>query len=105
MNFHESQPVWFGENMPDLNLTTARAPRKSATAVEPLVVRPAEAWRMLGCGPTYGYELLGRGELDSFVDGGARKITVDSIKAYIAKKLATCATAKVRRSPRTASAA
>jgi hypothetical protein len=52
---------------------------------------------MLGCGPTYGYELLERGELESFLDGGARKITVDSIKAYIAKKLATTATAKVRR--------
>jgi hypothetical protein len=87
--------------MSDLSVTTARKPRKSSTAVEPLVVRPAEAWRMLGCGPTYGYELLERGELDSFTDGGARKITVESIKRYIAKKLATCATTKVRRSPKT----
>jgi hypothetical protein len=90
--------------MSDLNTAAttkpARSPRKSSIAVEPLVVRPAEAWRMLGCGPTYGYELLAAGELDSFIDGAARKITVQSIKRYIAKKLATSGTAKVRRSPK-----
>jgi hypothetical protein len=89
--------------MSDLNTATtkpARKPRKTSIGVDPLVVRPAEAWRMLGCGPTYGYELLAAGELDSFTDGGARKITVASIKAYIAKKLATSGTAKVRRSPK-----
>jgi hypothetical protein len=86
--------------MSDPNATAARAPRKTSIGIDPLVVRPAEAWRMLGCGPTYGYELLERGELDSFTDGGARKITVESIKRYIAKKLATAGTAKVRKSPR-----
>jgi hypothetical protein len=88
--------------MPNLNATAAHGPRKSSSpsvAIEPLVVRPAEAWRMLGCGPTYGYQLLDAGELESFTDGAARKITVASIKAYIAKKLATTANAKVRRSP------
>jgi hypothetical protein len=86
--------------MSDLNAVTApRSARKSSIGIEPLVVRPAEAWRMLGCGPTYGYELLERGELDSFTDGGARKITVESIKRYIAKKLAS-GSAKVRRSPK-----
>jgi hypothetical protein len=92
--------------MSDLNTAAttkpARSPRKSAMAVEALVVRPAEAWRMLGCGPTYGYELLEAGELDSFTDGGARKITVESIKRYIAKRLAVSRTAKVRKSPRSA---
>ena len=39
---------------------------------EPLLVRPAMAWRMLGCGNTFGYALVKRGELESFLDGRAR---------------------------------
>ena len=53
----------------------------------PLLVKPRDAWRMLGCGNTRGYELLAAGELDSFLDGRSRKITVASIHAYIARKL------------------
>jgi hypothetical protein len=91
--------------MPELNATAARPTRKySATppSIEPLVVRPEQAWRMLGCGNSYGYKLLAAGELDSFTDGGARKITVESIKRYIAKRLAVSRTTKVRKSPRSA---
>jgi hypothetical protein len=54
----------------------------------PLVVKPKLAWRMLGCGNTHGYELLAAGELDSFLDGRGRKITVESIHRYIARRLA-----------------
>ena len=75
----------------------------STELVEPLAVRPKIAWRMLGCGNSHGYELLNRGELDSFTDGNARKITVDSIKRYIARRLAK--SGKVRKSPRKSSAA
>jgi hypothetical protein len=46
---------------------------------------------MLGCGNTRGYELLAAGELESFLDGRARKITVESIHNYIARKLAASA--------------
>jgi hypothetical protein len=60
---------------------------KTHSGVEPLLVRPREAWRMLDCSNTYGYQLLGAGELESFLDGKARKITVASIRAYIARKL------------------
>jgi hypothetical protein len=59
--------------------------------VEPLVVKPKTAWRMLGCGNTHGYALLAAGELESFKDGHSRKITVASIKAYIARRLAAAA--------------
>jgi hypothetical protein len=52
-----------------------------------LVVKPKVAWKMLGCGNTRGYELLAAGELDSFLDGRSRKITVDSIRRYIARRL------------------
>jgi hypothetical protein len=53
-----------------------------------LVVKPATAWRMLGCSNTYGYALLAAGKLDSFRDGRSRKITVSSIRKYITDRLA-----------------
>jgi len=62
--------------------------RKAATAVEPLLVRPAAAWKILDCGNTHGYALIRAGELETFLDGKARKITVASIRAYIGRKLA-----------------
>jgi excisionase family DNA binding protein len=59
-----------------------------ASDVEPLVVKPKTAWKMLGCGNTRGYELLAAGELESYKDGRSRKITVASIKAFVARQLA-----------------
>lgn len=60
-----------------------------AAHFEPLVVKPKVAWRMLGCGNTRGYELIAAGELESYKDGRSRKITVESIKRYIARRIAT----------------
>jgi excisionase family DNA binding protein len=54
---------------------------------EPLVVKPKAAWKLLNCGNTCGYELIAAGELDSYKDGRSRKITVASIKAYVARQL------------------
>lgn len=54
---------------------------------EPLVVSPRRARRMLDCGNTRLYELIAAHELDTFKDGKSRKITVASIKAYIARRL------------------
>jgi hypothetical protein len=48
-----------------------------------MVVRPRLACLMLDIGVTRLYELIETGELESFKDGGARKITVRSIKARI----------------------
>ena len=62
-------------------------PRVARPCPGPLVVKPRDAWRMLGCGNTRGYELLAARELDSFLDGRSRKITVASIHAYIARRL------------------
>jgi hypothetical protein len=53
----------------------------------PLVVKPKVAWMMIQCSNTRGYELLAAGELDSFLDGRSRKITVESIHRYIARRL------------------
>jgi hypothetical protein len=61
---------------------------KAPSDVAPLVVKPREARSMLACGNTRLYELLAAKELDSFLDGRSRKITVDSIRRYIARRLA-----------------
>ena len=53
-----------------------------------LVVKPKIAWKLLACSNTRGYELIAAKELDSFLDGRSRKITVDSIRRYIARRLA-----------------
>lgn len=56
---------------------------------EPLVVSPRRARQLLDIGNTRLYELLAAEELQSFKDGPkSRKITVASIKAYIARRLA-----------------
>jgi hypothetical protein len=73
----------------------------SSEDLGPLVVKPKVAWKMLACSNTRGYELLASGKLDSFLDGRSRKITVDSIRRYIAQRLApTPATITQARSPR-----
>jgi hypothetical protein len=38
-------------------------------SVEPFVVKPKAAWKMLGCGNTHGYELLAVSEVESFKAG------------------------------------
>jgi hypothetical protein len=55
---------------------------------DPLVVSPRDAFRMLAVSHSRGYELLNKGELESYLDGRrSRKITMQSIRAYIARKL------------------
>jgi excisionase family DNA binding protein len=56
--------------------------------LDPLVVKPKVAWKMLACSNTKGYELLAAGELESYREGRSRKITVASIKALVARRLA-----------------
>jgi hypothetical protein len=60
---------------------------KSDDFVEPLVVRRGAAMRMLSVGETKLDELIKNEVLDSFRDGGARKITVRSIHAYIERHI------------------
>jgi hypothetical protein len=54
---------------------------------ERLVVSPRRARYMLDCGVTRLYELLKNQELVSYLDGRSRKILVDSIHRYIARRL------------------
>lgn len=52
-----------------------------------LVVKPSAAMAMLACSRTRLYELVNTKQLESFRDGSSRKITVSSIRAYIARHL------------------
>jgi hypothetical protein len=53
-----------------------------------LAVSPRRAWHMLDRGNTHGYALLKAGKLQSYLDGRSRRITVASIRHYIAERLA-----------------
>jgi bifunctional DNA-binding transcriptional regulator/antitoxin component of YhaV-PrlF toxin-antitoxin module len=70
-----------------MNSTHSTEVSTSVTELGQLVVRPKGARRMLNCGQTRLYELIAAGELDSFLDGRSRKITVESIHRYIRRRL------------------
>jgi hypothetical protein len=63
--------------------------------IEPIVVRPKTACIMLSVGHTVLFGMLKAGMLESYMDGGSRLITVASIKAHIARKLAEAQAGKV----------
>lgn len=52
----------------------------------PLAVAPAEAARLLGCGRTTLYFLLGTGALPSFTLGRRRLIRVAALEAWMAAR-------------------
>jgi hypothetical protein len=54
----------------------------------PLIVGMKETSHLLSCGHDQVYDLLKSGELESFMEGQRRKITMRSIQALIAKRLA-----------------
>jgi len=61
--------------------------RRKPKPVLPLVVSPAQAQQMLNCGSSYFYEEL-LPQLDSYLEGDRRKVTVQSIERLVAKRLA-----------------
>ena len=54
----------------------------------PLAVPPAEVARLLSLSVSRIYQLMRRGELQSYEDGRTRRITMVSVHAYIARRLA-----------------
>jgi hypothetical protein len=52
-----------------------------------LVVSPRIARRLLDTGNTRLYELLTAGELDSYREGRSRKITMESIRRLVRRRL------------------
>jgi hypothetical protein len=65
--------------------------RRQSVAVEPLAVSPKIAGEMLDFGKTKIAELIATQELESYVDGGARRVLVASINRYVTRKLAASA--------------
>lgn len=55
---------------------------------QPIVATPNQAMIALGIGRAKFYEKLNSGELESYLDGGSRKILWRSIHAYIDRQLA-----------------
>ena len=68
------------------NSATAK-PTKPGISVRPLVVGTTEARRLGGWGKTKIFELIAAGELDSYLEGRVRRVTLASIEARIARKL------------------
>ena len=56
--------------------------------LEPLGVSPRQACILLNVGRTYLYELIDIGDLESYLEGRARKITLRSIRARHERQLA-----------------
>jgi excisionase family DNA binding protein len=56
--------------------------------LEPLAVTPRQACILLGVGNTRLYQLISNGELESYLDGRARRITMRGIRRRIARLLA-----------------
>jgi len=67
--------------------------------LEPLAVAPRQARILLGVGNTRLYQLIGNGELESYLDGRARRITMDSIRRRIARLLAAATPVAVQAAP------
>jgi excisionase family DNA binding protein len=61
--------------------------RDRKIAAEPLVVRPAQAERLLAVSHKTLYRLMNSGELQSFMVGRSRRIPMASIRAYIKARL------------------
>jgi hypothetical protein len=55
---------------------------------KPIVVNMKQAHALLSCGHDQIYDLIKLGDLESFMLGSRRKITMSSIERVIAKRLA-----------------
>ena len=62
------------------------------TTIEPISVGTKTAWHLMAVSNAHGYKLIEQGEIDSYREGRVRKVTVASIKAYIARKLVAAKT-------------
>jgi excisionase family DNA binding protein len=61
------------------------AGRPGADSLEPLAVSPRQACVLLGVGTTRLYQLIRDGELVTYHEGRARRVTMASIRARVAR--------------------
>ena len=66
--------------------STATSPRTPPLA-PPLAVPTKEASRLLSLSMSRLYELLRNGELQSYEDGGSRRVVMTSIQEYVDRRL------------------
>jgi len=81
-------PHSFARSIDPADARAIKRMRAELASAEALLVRPAVAEAMLGCSHKQLYGLLNSGELQSFAEGRRRFITVQSIRDYLARKLA-----------------
>ncbi|MEM1051166.1 MAG: excisionase [Pseudomonadota bacterium] len=55
--------------------------------MEPLGIKPSDAFAAIGCGKTKGWELIGDGELETFKIGSATRVTTESVRAYVERQV------------------
>jgi excisionase family DNA binding protein len=63
-------------------------PSANGDDFEPLAVSPRQACQLINVGITYLYDLINNGELESYLEGRSRKITMRSIRARQDRQLA-----------------
>lgn len=56
--------------------------------MEPIGISPQHAKNVIGCGTTKLYELINSGELETYMIGRARRVTMASIKALVERNKA-----------------
>jgi excisionase family DNA binding protein len=66
--------------------------RKIGADLEPLAVSPRQACVLLSIGMTRLYDLIKKRELASYLEGRSRRITMQSIRARVARLAAAAAT-------------
>ena len=57
------------------------------SVLDPLAVSVDGACSALNCGKDVVYQLINSGEIDSFILGRAHRITVESVRNYIARRV------------------
>lgn len=56
--------------------------------MDTIAIPPKSAFAAIGVGVTKGYELINAGELETFKIGRATRVTTESVKAYVARRIA-----------------
>jgi excisionase family DNA binding protein len=83
---HPPQTFLFAEQI--MGILRPDVTGRAVSDVEPLMVSPRQACRLLSIGNTRLYELIAAGEIESYRDGRSRRITLASIRTRIARLLA-----------------
>lgn len=56
-------------------------------AEDPSFLSPARAFARLGIGPTLGWRLIRTGEIPSVKIGGARRVPVEAVEAFVRRAM------------------